>query len=170
MLSLGVAIPQWVVGDGISHLPLADRAYAAEAKRTALALWDGPIERHALVRTVRVMSVDSPPTVFTASEKALVRFVFGDAIDCSRVKLVRGKWWPFQPRRSAMAPMGNASQRSPGGLGMYTGAMAMATMRGFQRSQDALYTLAADTGGNTKTTLTAAPMTATTGTAATDAA
>ena len=47
----------------------------------------------------------------------------------------------------AMAPMGNASQRSPGGLGMYTGATAMATMRGFQRSQDALYTLAADTGG-----------------------
>jgi VWFA-related protein len=47
----------------------------------------------------------------------------------------------------ASAPMGNASQRSPGGLGMYTGATAMATMRGFQRSQDALYTLAADTGG-----------------------
>jgi VWFA-related protein len=47
----------------------------------------------------------------------------------------------------AMAPMGNASQRSPGGLGMYTGAIAMSTMRGFQRSQDALYTLAADTGG-----------------------
>src|SRR5688500_9379508 len=47
----------------------------------------------------------------------------------------------------AMAPMGNASQRSPGGIGMYTGATAMATMRGFQRSQDALYTLAADTGG-----------------------
>jgi VWFA-related protein len=47
----------------------------------------------------------------------------------------------------AMAPMGDASQRSPGGIGMYTGATAMATMRGFQRSQDALYTLAADTGG-----------------------
>ncbi len=47
----------------------------------------------------------------------------------------------------ASAPMGNASQRSPGGLGMYTGATAMAAMRGTQRSQDALYTLAADTGG-----------------------
>jgi VWFA-related protein len=47
----------------------------------------------------------------------------------------------------AAAPMGNASQRSPGGLGMYTGATAMATMRVLQRSQDALYTLAADTGG-----------------------
>jgi VWFA-related protein len=47
----------------------------------------------------------------------------------------------------AMAPMGDASRRSPGGLGMYTGAIAMSTMRSFQRSQDALYTLAADTGG-----------------------
>jgi len=43
----------------------------------------------------------------TAGEKALVRSVFGDAIDCDRVRLVHGKWWPFQPRRSAMAPMGN---------------------------------------------------------------
>ncbi len=47
----------------------------------------------------------------------------------------------------APPPMGDASQRSPGGLGMYTGATAMASMRSFQRSQDALYTLAADTGG-----------------------
>ncbi len=47
----------------------------------------------------------------------------------------------------AVAPMGNASQRSPGGLGMYTGATAMSSMRVLQRSQDALYTLAADTGG-----------------------
>jgi hypothetical protein len=47
----------------------------------------------------------------------------------------------------AMAPMGDASRPSPGGIGMYTGATAMATMTRFQRSQDALYTLAADTGG-----------------------
>jgi VWFA-related protein len=47
----------------------------------------------------------------------------------------------------AMAPMGDASRPSPGGLGMYTGATAMGQLRGFQRSQDALFTLAADTGG-----------------------
>ena len=46
-----------------------------------------------------------------------------------------------------LPPMGDASRRSPGGIGMYTGATAMANMRGFQRSQDGLYTLAADTGG-----------------------
>jgi VWFA-related protein len=47
----------------------------------------------------------------------------------------------------ASAPMGNANTRSPGGLAMYTGAAAMGMMQGISRSQDALYTLAADTGG-----------------------
>jgi VWFA-related protein len=48
---------------------------------------------------------------------------------------------------SALAPMGNAGQRSPGGVAMYTGAASMGSMHLFQQSQDALYTLAADTGG-----------------------
>ena len=47
----------------------------------------------------------------------------------------------------ATAPMGDASQRSPGGLGMFTGSTAMALVSNFQRSQDTLYALAADTGG-----------------------
>lgn len=47
----------------------------------------------------------------------------------------------------ALPPMGDASRPSPGGIGMYTGATAMGALRGFQRSQDALFTLAADTGG-----------------------
>jgi len=47
----------------------------------------------------------------------------------------------------ALPPMGDASRPSPGGIAMYTGATALSTMRGFQRSQDGLYTLAADTGG-----------------------
>jgi VWFA-related protein len=47
----------------------------------------------------------------------------------------------------AMPPMGDASRPSPGGIGMYTGAIALGQLRGFQRSQDALFTLAADTGG-----------------------
>lgn len=43
----------------------------------------------------------------TTGEIALVRSVFGDAIDHARVRLVRGKWWPFHPPGAAMAPMGN---------------------------------------------------------------
>ncbi len=43
----------------------------------------------------------------TSGEIALARSVFGDAIDYSKVRLVRRKWWPFQPRGIAMAPTGN---------------------------------------------------------------
>src|SRR5262249_12839024 len=47
----------------------------------------------------------------------------------------------------ATAPLGDANQRSPGGLGMFNGATAMSLVTNFQRSQDSLYSLAADTGG-----------------------
>ena len=33
--------------------------------------------------------------------------MFGDAIDYSKVQLIKGKWWPFQPPNAAMAPSGN---------------------------------------------------------------
>ena len=51
----------------------------------------------------------------TTREIALARTVFGDAIDYARVRLFRGKWWPFQPRRSAMAPMGDIWFHPDGG-------------------------------------------------------
>ena len=47
----------------------------------------------------------------------------------------------------ANAPMGDASQGSPGGQAMYAGASAQAVTTSFQRSQDTLYALAGDTGG-----------------------
>jgi hypothetical protein len=43
----------------------------------------------------------------TPGEIELARSVFGDAIDYQRVELIRGKWWPLQPRNAAMAPDGN---------------------------------------------------------------
>ena len=43
----------------------------------------------------------------TPGEIELARYVFGEAIDYSRVRLFKGKWWPFHPRNAAMAPMGN---------------------------------------------------------------
>ena len=42
----------------------------------------------------------------TPGEIDLARSVFRDAIDYSKVRLVRRKWWPFQPRSVALAPMG----------------------------------------------------------------
>jgi VWFA-related protein len=47
----------------------------------------------------------------------------------------------------ASAPLGDATVGSPGGQGMYTGGAATAMAANFQRSQDTLYALAADTGG-----------------------
>ena len=49
----------------------------------------------------------APRRSLTAGEVALARSVFGNSIDYGRVSLVRRKWWPFQPKNSAMAPMGN---------------------------------------------------------------
>ena len=43
----------------------------------------------------------------TAGEVELARSMFGDAIDYGRVRIVRRKWWPFQPRGIVMAPAGN---------------------------------------------------------------
>ena len=51
----------------------------------------------------------------TPGEVELVRSIFGDAIDPSKVRLVKGKWWPFHPRRAAMAPMGDIWFHPDGG-------------------------------------------------------
>ncbi len=47
----------------------------------------------------------------------------------------------------AVAPLGDASQRSPGGMGMFSGPSAQGMIANFQRSQDTLFALAKDTGG-----------------------
>jgi hypothetical protein len=51
----------------------------------------------------------------TRGEIELARSIFGNAIDYSKVRLFRGKWWPFQPRRSAMAPTGDIWFHPDGG-------------------------------------------------------
>ncbi|WP_031500561.1 VWA domain-containing protein [Bryobacter aggregatus] len=57
-------------------------------------------------------------------------------------------FWPIDARGLvATPPMGDATRGSTGGIGMYNGAAGGATMSNFQRSQDTLYALAADTGG-----------------------
>ena len=57
-------------------------------------------------------------------------------------------FWPIDARGLvAQAPLGDATQGSPGGRGMYTGGSALALTTRFQQSQDTLFALAADTGG-----------------------
>jgi hypothetical protein len=49
--------------------------------------------------------VDERP--LTDGETALARSIFGDAIDYARVRLIKRKWWPLQPRNFIMTPCGN---------------------------------------------------------------
>lgn len=48
---------------------------------------------------------DNRPLTF--GEIALARSMFGESIDYHRVRVIRRKWWPFQPKGTAMAPTGN---------------------------------------------------------------
>ena len=43
----------------------------------------------------------------TSGEIEIAQSIFGNAIDYSKVRLIEGKWWPFHPRRAAMAPTGS---------------------------------------------------------------
>jgi len=57
-------------------------------------------------------------------------------------------FWPIDARGLvAQAPLGDATQASPGNAAMYSGSAAFAVASSFQQSQDTLYALAADTGG-----------------------
>jgi VWFA-related protein len=57
-------------------------------------------------------------------------------------------FWPIDARGLvASAPLGDATQGSPGNQGMYSGAAAQANTSNFQQSQDTMFSLAGDTGG-----------------------
>ena len=57
-------------------------------------------------------------------------------------------FWPIDARGLvASAPLGDATQGSPGNIGMYSGTAAQAVTNNFQQSQDTLFALAGDTGG-----------------------
>jgi VWFA-related protein len=57
-------------------------------------------------------------------------------------------FWPVDARGLvAQAPLGDATQGSPGGMNVYSGVTANAVTTAMQRSQDTMWTLAADTGG-----------------------
>jgi hypothetical protein len=61
VLTLGTAVPRWVVKDGVSEQPAARQAYAQAALVTARGLWSHPVERYGLVQALRVESIDSIP-------------------------------------------------------------------------------------------------------------
>jgi hypothetical protein len=52
----------------------------------------------------------------TPGERALAASMFGDAIDYDPVRIVHRKWFPFQPRETAMAPCGHIHFHPQGSL------------------------------------------------------
>ncbi len=57
-------------------------------------------------------------------------------------------FWPIDARGLvAQAPLGDATQGSPGNAGAYSGTAALAVTTRLQQSQDTLFALAGDTGG-----------------------
>ncbi len=57
-------------------------------------------------------------------------------------------FWPVDARGLvAQAPLGDATQGSPGNAGVYSGTAAQAVTDDFQKSQDTMYALGGDTGG-----------------------
>lgn len=61
VLTVGAALPRWLIDDGVKALPNELQPYAMDAKRAAAGLWNGPIERYGVVRTLRVLSVERMP-------------------------------------------------------------------------------------------------------------
>jgi hypothetical protein len=95
VLTLGAALPHWVIDDGLTHIPISMQPYATQARATALGLWSNPIERTTLVRLVRVVSVDSAGSGAAASGcggmRARVRAYTFFAIPYSDVRTVCDK-------------------------------------------------------------------------------
>lgn len=86
VFTLGAALPKWLIDDGIASIAPDRREYAAAAKQTAIQQWNGPIERHGVVRAVRVLRVDSSATTTCAGYGARVRAYTYFAIPYSEVQ------------------------------------------------------------------------------------
>ena len=138
---------------------LRDRDHYDESlAKSAFGQNDGPFDIFSVDRRLMGLQRAVGMLGFHKEAKALVYFANGIDLNVENHAQLRAtlnaavranvSFYPIDARGlSASAPMGNAIQHSPGGIAMYTGAFAMGSMRAFQRSQDTLYTLAADSGG-----------------------
>jgi len=127
----GVAFGQ---NDGEFNLFSTDRQLAA--LQTAVTMLGRVGEKKTLMyfsSGLRLNGVDNQAQFF-ATVNAAVR---------ASVSL-----WPIDSRGLvALAPLGDATRGSPGGVAAYSGIAAAAVSNNLYRSQDSLFALAADTGG-----------------------
>jgi VWFA-related protein len=138
-------------GDGLPDNPETGTAFGQDdsefnifntdrqlsALQTAMAMLRPLPERKALVyfsSGLRLNGTDNHAQLRATTNAALRANVSIHAIDARGLV--------------AQAPLGDASRQSPGGIQMFTGQGAMTMANSLQRSQDTLYALSKDTGGN----------------------
>lgn len=57
VITVGTALPKWLIDDGVEAQPDSLRAYARSAKDIAFKVFTNPIERVGIVQDVRVMDI-----------------------------------------------------------------------------------------------------------------
>ena len=151
-------IETMIVGEGEGFDENADDAAAADTG-AAFGQDDSEFNIFNTDRQLSALQTAAKMLGTLSEKKSLIYFASGlrlNGIDnqaqlqATINAIIRGgvSLWPIDARGlMAQAPMGDATRGSPGGAGMYTGAAAAAVMTNFQRSQDTLWTMAADTGG-----------------------
>ncbi len=152
------AIKKLVIGEGQgfeaqnSDDSTADTGAAFQQDDTEFAIFNTDRQLSALETAVRMLGSLN-------EKKALVYFASGmtrNGVD-NQAQLqatinaaIRSNvsFYPIDARGLvASAPLGDATQGSPGGQGMYSGSSARTAQAKFQGQQETLFTLAADTGG-----------------------
>lgn len=111
VLTLGAAVPRWVIGDGLDLIPAGSRAFAQQAKVTALGLWDHPLERLGLVQALRVIRVDSAVPRGAVPRGAVPRGVVPRVTRAASAGDVQRS--PAAARAATVAPSREAEQGAP---------------------------------------------------------
>jgi VWFA-related protein len=147
-----------VVGEGQGSIESADDASSADTG-AAFGQDDGEFNVFNTDRQLSALQTASKMLGNINEKKALIYFASGlrlNGID-NQAQLhatidsaIRAgvSFWPIDSRGLvAEAPLGDATQGSPGNAGMYSGTAEQADTSNFQKSQDTLFALAGDTGG-----------------------
>jgi len=147
-----------VVGEGQGDLESTDDASSADTG-AAFGQDDGEFNVFNTDRQLSALQTAASMLGQLNEKKSLIYFASGlrlNGID-NQAQLhatidaaIRAgvSFWPVDARGLvAQAPLGDATQGSPGNAGMYSGTAALANTTNFQQSQDTLFALAGDTGG-----------------------
>jgi VWFA-related protein len=147
-----------IVGEGQGSVETVDDASSADTG-AAFGQDDGEFNVFNTDRQLSALQTASKMLGNINEKKALIYFASGlrlNGVD-NQAQLhatidaaIRAgvSFWPIDSRGLvAEAPLGDATQGSPGNAGMYSGTAAQADTTNFQQSQDTLFALAGDTGG-----------------------